>query len=70
MSVDELQEGHLWAWKEAYRLRCAVKRLACSRSFLTYSVTSNIAYRMYANNLPRFTRDVMCDYSDIGAPVK
>ncbi len=70
MSVDELQEGHLWAWKEAYRPRCAVKRLACSRSFLTYSVTSNIAYRMYANNLPRFTRDVMCDYSDIGAPVK
>lgn len=65
MSVDELQEGHFRAWKEAYRICNAVKRLACSRSFLAYSITSNIAYRMYADNLPRFTRDVMCDYSDI-----
>ena len=65
MSVDELQEGQFRAWKEAYRISNAVKRLACSRSFLAYSITSNIAYRMYADNLPRFTRDVMCDYSDI-----
>ena len=69
MSVEELQEGHHWAWKEVYKTGSIFKRLSCARSFLPYSITSNLAYKMYAHYLPRYTRDVMCDYSDIGATI-
>lgn len=66
MTVQELQEGHHWAWREAYRLKSIVKRLSGARAFLPYAIASNIAYRIYADNLPKYTREVMCDYSDIG----
>lgn len=65
MSVEELHAGHHWAWKTAYSARSVIRRLAVSRSFPLYALTTNIAYAVYARNLPRFTRDVMCDYSDI-----
>lgn len=65
MTVDELIEGHHWAWKEAYKTRNIVKRLSGARAFLPYAIGANIAYKIYAHNLPKFTKDVMCDYSDI-----
>lgn len=70
MTPEELEAGHRWAWKEAYKTSSIVKRLACSRSFLPYTITSNIAYKIYAASLPKYTKEVMCDYSDIGAPKK
>jgi radical SAM superfamily enzyme YgiQ (UPF0313 family) len=65
MSAEELQAGHHWAWKEAYKTKSIIKRLAGSRSVLPYALGANIAYKFYAYNLPKYTRDVMCDYSDI-----
>ena len=65
MTIDELREGHQWAWREAYKTSSIIKRLSGARAFLPYAITSNIAYKIYANNLPKYTRDVMCDYSDI-----
>lgn len=66
MTVEELQQGHHWAWNEAYKTKSIIKRLSGSRSFLPYAIASNIAYKIYAKNSPKYTRDVMCDYSDIG----
>jgi len=66
MSVEELETGHHWAWKEVYKISSILKRLSHSRSFLPYSITSNIAYKIYAHNLPKYTKEIMCDYSDIG----
>ena len=70
MTPQELEAGHRWAWQEAYKTSSIIKRLSGSRSFLPYTITTNIAYKIYAHNLPHYTRDVMCDYSDIGKPVK
>lgn len=65
MTVEELRAGHLWAWKQAYNPSSIVKRLAGSRAFLGMSILTNIAYHIYSRNLPKYTRDIMTDYSDI-----
>ena len=65
MTVDELREGHNWAWNEAYKTKNIIKRLSGSRSFLHYAIGANIAYKIYAKNHHKYTKEVMCDYSDI-----
>ena len=46
MTVDELREGHNWAWNEAYKTKNIIKRLSGSRSFLHYAIGANIAYKI------------------------
>ena len=65
MTVDELREGHNWAWNEAYKTKNIIKRLSGSRSFLHYAIGANIAYKIYAKNHHKYTKEVMRDYSDI-----
>jgi len=65
MTVEELQNGLHWAWRETYKISSIVKRLACSRSFLGVAILTSLAYRIYGRRLPRFTREVMTDLSDI-----
>lgn len=59
MTVRELEEGHHWAWKEAYKWSSIIKRIAMSRSFLEIIVLSNYAYRRYGRNLQRFSNEIM-----------
>lgn len=65
MTAEELQVGHHWAWKQAYNPGSIIKRLSGSRTFLSMAILTNIAYHIYSRNLPKYTRDVMTDYSDI-----
>ncbi len=54
MSIQELEKGHQWIWKKSYHWSAIAQRLAKSRSFLSYSVAANYAYRVYGRNLHRF----------------
>lgn len=65
MTAKELQDGHHWAWKEAYKLSSIIKRILCSRSFIGVSLLSSLAYKNYGHNLPKFTKKVMIDHSDV-----
>lgn len=65
MTPQELQEGLLWTWKEAYKLPNIIKRLSGSRSFLELAILSSLTYKIYGSRLPMFTKDVMTDFSDI-----
>jgi radical SAM superfamily enzyme YgiQ (UPF0313 family) len=59
MSVDELRSGHHEIWKEAYRFRHVVDRLAYNRCFLSYATLANIGYALYALNLPKYSESFM-----------
>ena len=59
MSPDELIEGHLWVWKEAYRLPGIAKRLLRSRAArsplgIMYGIPTNLGYRFFSRFLPEF----------------
>jgi radical SAM superfamily enzyme YgiQ (UPF0313 family) len=59
MTVDALREGHLWAWKEAYRLPMIGRRLLRSKAVhsrigLKYGISSNLTYRFFSRFLPEF----------------
>ena len=59
MSPDELLAGHLWAWKEAYRLPMVARRLlrsGASRSavVLQHTIPTNLTYRFFSQFLPEF----------------
>ena len=66
MTPEQLEEGTAWAWKETYKLRSIAKRLAPFHRDAWLSVPLNFGYRGYAEKFKKFTRDVMCDNSDIG----
>lgn len=59
LTVEQLVSGHHRAWKEAYRFKHIVNRLAANKCFLRYSVLANIGYRIYARNLPKFSSRLM-----------
>lgn len=59
MSAEELQKGHHWAWKETYKWKSILKRLAHARSFTGVLLLANYAYRHYAINLPKYDRQEM-----------
>ena len=65
MTAEELQAGHHWAWKEAYKIIPAAKRLLRSRASPEITLLTNIAYMRYVHALPRYNRAVMTDLSDI-----
>lgn len=52
MTVDELQKGLEWAWKETYKLKNISKRLLKSRSQMLYLLIANLGYKKYAKDLP------------------
>lgn len=59
MTPDELLEGHLRAWREAYRLPMVARRImksGASRSALVlqHTVPTNLTYRFFSQFLPEF----------------
>jgi radical SAM superfamily enzyme YgiQ (UPF0313 family) len=61
LDVDTLQQGHIRCWETAYSLRNIVKRLACSRTFLEYTILANIGYRFYSAGHKRFSAPAMAE---------
>ncbi|OGC06664.1 hypothetical protein A2526_04735 [candidate division WOR-1 bacterium RIFOXYD2_FULL_36_8] len=59
MAVEELENGHLWCWENAYSLKNILKRLSCSRAFLEYTLLANLGYRFYARGHHRFNSAYM-----------
>ena len=62
MTADELYEGTEWAWRETYKTGSILKRI---NKLSPISYMTNFAYRTYADKFIRFTKEVMCDNSDI-----
>ena len=59
MTPDQLKEGYLWAWKQAYRLPSISRRLirsgaARGRVGLKYGIPTNLTYRFFSRYLPEF----------------
>lgn len=52
MSVNELQKGLEYAWKETYKWKNILKRILKSKSQLGYLLVANMGYRRYANEQP------------------
>ncbi len=48
MSVDELEAGLEYAWKECYRVKNIMKRLLNARTRLLYMMIANLGYRRYS----------------------
>jgi radical SAM superfamily enzyme YgiQ (UPF0313 family) len=72
LSVDELQEGTRWAWRQAYSLPSIVRRVtrsAASRSplVLQTSALANIGYTRYARLLPDYV-PVPCEVDPWDTP--
>lgn len=59
MSVDQLQEGLIFAWRKSYSLRSIFKRLSGSRCLLSISIPANLGYNYYARHLSSYTPDKM-----------
>ena len=72
MSVDELQEGTRWAWRQAYRISSIARRVsrsAASRSplVLRTSILANAGYTKYARLLPDYV-PVPCEVDPWDVP--
>ena len=65
MTRDELEEGLVWAWKLTYKSTSILKRTASLSTQFLLDIPLNIGYRLYANKLHKFTREIMLDNSDI-----
>jgi len=65
MTPEQLEEGAAWAWKETYKLGRIAERLAPFTRDAWLSFPLNFGYRGYAEKFKKFTKDVMCDNSDI-----
>ena len=62
MTADELYEGTKWAWRETYKTSNILKRI---NKLSAISYMTNFAYQTYADKFVHFTKEVMCDNSDI-----
>ncbi|MCL2079550.1 MAG: radical SAM protein [Oscillospiraceae bacterium] len=62
MTADELYEGTEWAWRETYKTSNILKRI---NKLSALSYITNFAYQKYADKFIHFTKEVMCDNSDI-----
>ena len=62
MTADELFEGTEWAWRETYKTSSILRRID-KLSLISY--ITNFSYKTYADKFIRFTKEVMCDNSDI-----
>ena len=65
MTAEELEKGTAWAWRETYKMGNIFKRLAPFNHSPWISFPLNMAYRKYADKFEHFTREIMCDNSDI-----
>ncbi|MBQ4077862.1 radical SAM protein [bacterium] len=66
MTVDELYQGIDWAWKETYKIGNIVERLGFkpdSLFFIKYA--TNFAYMHWAKKFKAYTKERLCDNSDI-----
>ena len=69
MTKEQLEEGTDRAWRMTYTNGNIWKRLAPMRHSPWLSIPLNLGYKGYADKWHKFTREVMCDNSDIpGAP--
>ncbi|MDR1961312.1 MAG: B12-binding domain-containing radical SAM protein [Gracilibacteraceae bacterium] len=68
MSKEELERGIEWAWRETYKFSSIAKRLAPFTRGAWLSLPVNLGYKTYADKFARFTKEVMCDNSDIPQP--
>jgi len=59
MSVEQLAQGHEFAWKKAYRYSSIGRRLWNAKNLQPLAFTVNLGYRFYAHNLHRF---YTCDW--------
>lgn len=67
MTKEELEHGIAWAWRQTYRTANILRRLAPFSHSPWLSFPVNLGYKGYADKYERFTREVMCDNSDIPA---
>lgn len=65
MTAEQLMEGTDRAWRSTYSTGNIMKRLAPFTNSPWLSVPLNLGYKGYADKWHRFTREVMCDNSDI-----
>lgn len=65
MTAEQLMAGTDRAWRSTYSAGNIMKRLAPFTSSPWLSVPLNLGYKGYADKWHRFTREVMCDNSDI-----
>lgn len=65
MTVEQLEEGTDWAWRATYSTSNILKRLAPFSHSPWLSLPLNMGYKGYADKWHKFTREVMCDNSDI-----
>ena len=67
MTAEELEEGILRAWKQAYSIKSIFRRLDFSKRKTIKSVYMllNIGYRKYAKGFKIYDKSVMSDNSDI-----
>ncbi len=62
MTAEELYEGTEWAWRETYKTGNILQRI---NKLSVISYLTNFAYQGYADKFKKFTKEVMCDNSDI-----
>ena len=65
MTAEQLMEGTDRAWRATYSTGNIIKRLAPFTHSPWLSVPLNLGYKGYADKWHKFTREVMCDNSDI-----
>jgi len=65
MTIEELYQGTEWAWRETYKTANILKRI---NKLSPISYITNFAYQTYADKFAKFTKEVMCDNSDIPNP--
>ncbi|MDD6991233.1 MAG: radical SAM protein [Oscillospiraceae bacterium] len=65
MTAEQLEEGTDRAWRATYSTGNIMKRLAPFTHSPWLSVPLNLGYKGYADKWHKFTREVMCDNSDI-----
>lgn len=65
MTKEQLEQGTDRAWRAVYSTGNIMKRLAPFRNSPWLSLPLNMGYKGYADKWSRFTKEVMCDNSDI-----
>lgn len=65
MTKEQLEEGTDRAWRDTYTTSNIMKRLAPFTSSPWLSIPLNLGYKKYAKEWNKFTKEVMCDNSDI-----
>ncbi len=65
MTKEQLEQGTEWAWRNTYTTKAIFERLSPFKHSAWLSVPLNLGYKGYADKFHKFTKDVMCDNSDI-----